>query len=50
MSNLTRALQETGTAIQAFTPLYGAPEQFDRSYGATGPWTDVFAFALVLSR
>ncbi len=48
VSNLTRALQETGTAIQAFTPLYGAPEQFDRKYGATGPWTDVFAFALVL--
>jgi serine/threonine-protein kinase len=48
VSNLTRALQETGVAIQAFTPLYGAPEQFDRKYGATGPWTDVFAFALVL--
>ena len=48
VSNLTRALQETGAAIQAFTPLYGAPEQFDRKYGATGPWTDVFAFALVV--
>lgn len=48
VSNITRALQETGAAIQAFTPLYGAPEQFDRKYGATGPWTDVFAFALVL--
>jgi eukaryotic-like serine/threonine-protein kinase len=32
----------------SFTPLYGAPEQFDRTLGATGPWTDVFAFALVL--
>ena len=31
-----------------FTPLYGAPEQFDARTGATGPWTDVFAFALVL--
>ncbi len=48
VSNLTRAMQETGAAIQAFTPLYGAPEQFDRKYGATGPWTDVFAFALVV--
>ncbi|MGD0524824.1 MAG: protein kinase [Polyangiaceae bacterium] len=48
VSNFTRALQETGASIQAFTPLYGAPEQFDRKYGATGPWTDVFAFALVL--
>ena len=26
----------------------GAPEQFDVSFGATGPWTDVFAFALEL--
>jgi serine/threonine-protein kinase len=48
VSSVTRALQETGAAIQAFTPLYGAPEQFDRKYGATGPWTDVFAFALVV--
>jgi serine/threonine-protein kinase len=48
LSNLARALQETGGAIQAFTPQYGAPEQFDRKYGATGPWTDVFAFALVV--
>lgn len=31
-----------------FTPLYGAPEQFDSRTGATGPWTDVFALALVL--
>ncbi|MGH7296772.1 MAG: serine/threonine-protein kinase, partial [Polyangiaceae bacterium] len=48
VSDLARALQETGAAIQAFTPQYGAPEQFDRKYGATGPWTDVFAFALVV--
>jgi serine/threonine protein kinase len=31
-----------------FTPGYGAPEQFDATFGATGPWTDVFALALVL--
>ena len=31
-----------------FTPSYGAPEQFDKRRGATGPWTDVFALALVL--
>jgi formylglycine-generating enzyme required for sulfatase activity len=30
-----------------FTPAYGAPEQFSRSIGATGPWTDVFALALI---
>jgi eukaryotic-like serine/threonine-protein kinase len=38
--------QQGGPA--SFTPHYGAPEQFDRSYGETGPWTDVFALALVL--
>ena len=32
----------------AFTPLYGAPEQFNKRLGASGPWTDVFALALVL--
>ncbi len=32
----------------AFTPRYGAPEQFNKRVGATGPWTDVFALALIL--
>jgi serine/threonine protein kinase len=38
----------TGREITSFTPNYGAPEQFSRSHGATGPWTDVFALALVV--
>ncbi len=38
----------TAAAATPFTPHYGAPEQFSRSYGPTGPWTDVFAFALVV--
>lgn len=42
------ALQQTGTQATPFTPHYGAPEQFTRSIGATGPWTDVYAMALVL--
>ncbi|MCC6525221.1 MAG: serine/threonine protein kinase [Polyangiaceae bacterium] len=32
----------------AFTPQYGAPEQFNKRRGASGPWTDVFALGLVL--
>ncbi|MBK8258955.1 MAG: SUMF1/EgtB/PvdO family nonheme iron enzyme [Polyangiaceae bacterium] len=39
----------TRAEISAFTPNYGAPEQFSRSHGATGPWTDVFAMALILT-
>jgi serine/threonine protein kinase len=31
----------------SFTPQYAAPEQFNPVLGATGPWTDVFALALV---
>jgi formylglycine-generating enzyme required for sulfatase activity/serine/threonine protein kinase len=42
------AFTKTSGKVTSFTPAYGAPEQFSRTYGATGPWTDVFAFALVL--
>ena len=31
-----------------FTPEYGAPEQFRGEESSIGPWTDVFALALVL--
>ncbi len=30
------------------SPSYGAPEQFDPTLGELGPWTDVYAFAMVL--
>jgi len=39
---------KTSGVVTSFTPAYGAPEQFSRTYGATGPWTDVFALALIL--
>jgi formylglycine-generating enzyme required for sulfatase activity len=39
---------KTGGQVTSFTPVYGAPEQFSRTHGATGPWTDVFAFALIM--
>lgn len=47
-ASITRAFEQTGKAPSMFTPFYGAPEQFNRRFGATGPWTDVFALALVL--
>jgi serine/threonine protein kinase len=34
--------------MRIFTPAYGAPEQFDERIGAIGPWTDVYAVALVV--
>ena len=46
--SLSMALAQTNEGRRALTPGYGAPEQFSLSYGATGPWTDVFAMALVL--
>ncbi|XXT15934.1 bifunctional serine/threonine-protein kinase/formylglycine-generating enzyme family protein [Sorangium sp. So ce429] len=48
LSSMTQAMAETGSTLRAFTIHYGAPEQFHQRFGATGPWTDVFALALVL--
>ena len=38
----------TKTGFTSFTPQYAAPEQFDPNIGPTGPWTDVYAFALLV--
>ncbi len=34
--------------VMLMFPSYAAPEQLDAGLGPTGPWTDVYAFALVL--
>lgn len=52
---IAKVLQEGGerlggtgnTTCFCFTPAYGAPEQFDSTLGSSGPWTDVYSFALV---
>ena len=44
------AFSQTSGQVTSFTPAYGAPEQFSRAQGATGPWTDVFALALIFER
>jgi serine/threonine-protein kinase len=39
----------TEDALSAFTPGYGAPEQWlPKRFGQTGPWTDIWGFALTL--
>ncbi len=48
MQKRLEGVHQTGTMATAFTPHYGAPEQFSRTFGETGPWTDVFAMALVV--
>ncbi len=47
-AQLATSLAQTTSTVSAFTPNYGSPEQFSRTHGATGPWSDVFAMALVL--
>lgn len=46
-AEVANAATAPGTLVRAFSPSYGAPEQFDPKFGSTGPWTDVFALALV---
>lgn len=45
---MTHGAASTTTGAQAFTLRYAAPEQLMRDHGPTGPWTDVYSFALVL--
>jgi formylglycine-generating enzyme required for sulfatase activity len=43
------SFNKTSGQVTSFTPAYGAPEQFSRTHGATGPWTDVFSLALIMA-
>ncbi len=46
----TAGLKTIAGATGAFTPTFGAPEQWMPSrFGRTGPWTDVFGLALTLT-
>jgi formylglycine-generating enzyme required for sulfatase activity len=49
MQKAAGAFSQTQGVVSSFTPAYGAPEQFSRTHGATGPWTDVFAIALIFT-
>ncbi len=40
----TMILQEGGIG----TPAYMPPEQWDKKYGETGPWSDIYAFGVML--
>ncbi len=48
-SQIAGRMSPDGSAPMAFTPAYGAPEQWaPRQYGQTGPWTDVWGLALCM--
>ncbi len=48
-SQVAGRMSQDGKAPMAFTPAYGAPEQWaPRHYGQTGPWTDVWGLALCI--
>ena len=49
LQRATGSFNQTQGVVSSFTPAYGAPEQFSRTHGATGPWTDVFALALIFT-
>ncbi len=38
---------DTQPGLRLLTPQYAAPEQYGDVHGGTGPWTDVFALALI---
>jgi formylglycine-generating enzyme required for sulfatase activity/serine/threonine protein kinase len=49
MQKMAGSFTKTSGKVTSFTPAYGAPEQFSRTHGSTGPWTDVFSLALIMT-
>ncbi|MCS6899932.1 MAG: serine/threonine-protein kinase [Myxococcales bacterium] len=48
-SQVAGRLSQSPNQVTAFTPGYGAPEQWlPKRFGQTGPWTDVFGLALTV--
>ncbi|MCU0657689.1 MAG: protein kinase [Polyangiaceae bacterium] len=48
-SQVAGRLSQSASQVTAFTPGYGAPEQWlPKRFGQTGPWTDVFGLALTV--
>ncbi len=48
-AGLVAGVQTKGDAVNAFSPAYAAPEQWNSAQlGAAGPWTDVYGLALTL--
>jgi serine/threonine protein kinase len=48
-SQVAGRMSQGGQAPTAFTPAYGAPEQWaPKHFGQTGPWTDVWGLALCM--
>lgn len=48
-SQVAGRLSQGGAVPTAFTPAYGAPEQWaPKQFGQTGPWTDVWGLALCM--
>lgn len=47
VTSVERRFETTGKSLAACSVAYAAPEQLNRAFGATGPWTDVYSLALV---
>jgi cytochrome c peroxidase len=47
VEDLAEGFDKTGHTEGPYTPKYGAPEQFAKRHGPTGPWSDVYSLSMV---